>query len=82
MGNCEHPEMTPAQQNAQQQSKMGWTGLETWPNVLGNRIAPFSTLWLVRNGPNHLKSRQEILPRAVASPSFRGKPRYDFKALG
>ena len=81
MGNCEHAEMTQAQQNAQQQSKMGWAGPETWPNVLGSRIAPFSTLWLVRDDPNHLKSRQEMLPRTVASPSFRGKPRYDFVCL-
>lgn len=78
MGNCDHPEMSRADQAHQKRTKMGWAGPSEWPVVLGGRIAPFSTLWLVRDEPAHLKSRQQMLPRAVASPLFYGKPRYDF----
>ena len=57
---------------------IGWAGPNKWPSVLKNRVAPFSSLWLTRVNSRFDQDLAKQLPRAVASPMFHGKPRYDF----
>ena len=59
----------------------GWKGPMEWPNVLGERVAPFSSLWLTKQHKSYPMKRRQHLPRVVASPMFYGKPRYDFVCI-
>ena len=84
MGCCEHEEMSPMDAREQEQQKVGWKGPDTWPVVLGNKVYPFRSLWLV---DGHLqmhaaaKAQRKLFPRVVAGPNWFGKHRNDFVCI-
>ena len=76
MGMCNTRGITPSEIQ-EQRDGIGWKGPEEWPKVPENKVAPFTSLWLIRNNNALNKHFAEQLPRVVASPNFYGKERYD-----
>ena len=78
MGMCDVREIGEDEMDAQREHGIGWEGPEEWPDVLDDKVAPFTSLWLVRKNENFNYDYAEQLPRVVASPMFFNKERYDF----
>jgi hypothetical protein len=62
----------------QEREGVGWCGPVEWPDVRMTKVAPFASLSLTRINCKFDRELAEQLPRAVASASFFGKPRFDF----
>lgn len=77
MGMCDVRQIEAHEIRAQSKFGIGWEGPTEWPQVYEDKVAPFTTLWLTRKDRTFDHQYAEQLPRAIASPQFYGKQRYD-----